>query len=64
MLLRLEHAWLVLLYLFELCHRGRIATTDAHRLHLALVLFVCDVGLGELLPVVVDLLVDQAVGLL
>ena len=63
MLLRVEHARLVLFNVLQDLNLLVVAS-DALILDLSLHLFIFDVGLGELLPIVINLLVDQTVGFL
>lgn len=61
--LSVEHARLCLLDVLESFNFSVIATNTLV-LDLALGLLVFDIGLGELLPAVIDLLIDQPVGFL
>ena len=63
-LLRREHTRLFNLNLLEFRDGFSIATADTHRLQLPLVLFIFQVSLWELLPIVVNLLINESVSFL
>jgi len=63
-LLSVEHSWLLVLYFFQVFQPVTFFCTDALNLDLTLDFLVSDISFRELLPLVVDLLVDHTVGLL